>query len=285
MVVTVHLLCGACKCSCLHASDNKCHYSRSTCNSCIECLWVEVGMQFACHWQAFFTQLKNQHMLDPCSPNHLWLPHMLFLDAVNADHLEFQQNWNCHLISGPNTNNKSPNICQSDICFLGQTEFGLYRDDGKGTCMYITDKYYGTAYCHLTHQRCTTGAADEEASDDKEHATLEAQTTKLVRIQQQQHAHKGPVHVPSHQTPFINPEDFFGVLQEVISQNIVPDGFGVTSEEWEAGQYPIFKTIQVGRWQPNQLEVSLAGEIWYNLACLWCQVLFCLMYFTENGLL
>ncbi|KAI6114826.1 hypothetical protein EDD16DRAFT_1430590, partial [Pisolithus croceorrhizus] len=95
----------------------------------------------------------------------------------------------------------------------------------------------------------------------------------LVRIQQQQHAHEGPVHVPSHQTPFVNPEDFFGVLQEVISWNIVPDGFGITSEEWEAGQYPIFETIWVGRWQPNQLEVSLAGEIWYNRAHLWCQVL------------
>ncbi|KAI6160563.1 hypothetical protein EDD17DRAFT_1510232 [Pisolithus thermaeus] len=151
------------------------------------------------------------------------------LNIFIANCLDFQQDWNCHLISGPDNNNKSPN----DICFLGQMEFGLYRDDSKRKCMYVTDKYYG--------------AADEEGSDDEECAALKAQTTKLAKMQQQQHMHEGPVYVPSHQTPFTNPEDFFGVLQEVISQNIVPDSFSVTSEEWEVGQYPILKTVWIER--------------------------------------
>ncbi|KAI6018539.1 hypothetical protein BKA83DRAFT_4057947, partial [Pisolithus microcarpus] len=107
----------------------------------------------------------------------------------------------------------------------------------------------------------------------------------LIKLQQWQHVHEGPVHMPSHQMPFTNPEVFFGVLQEVVSQDVIPNGFGLTPEEWEAGQYPIFKTIWVGRWQPNQIEVSLAGETWYNWAHLWCQALFCLTYFIENGLL
>ncbi|KIK23183.1 hypothetical protein PISMIDRAFT_77201, partial [Pisolithus microcarpus 441] len=158
---------------------------RSTCNSRIERLWVEVGMQFARHWRAFFTRLENQHMLNPHSPNHLWLLHLLFLDSINADCLNFQQEWNCHPIS----------------------------------------------------------AVDDELSDDKEHAALEAQTAEHIKLQQQQHIHKGPVHVPSHQMPFTNPEDFFGVLQEVIGRGVVPNGFGLTPEEWEAGQYPIFETI------------------------------------------
>ncbi|KAI6017252.1 hypothetical protein BKA83DRAFT_4059283, partial [Pisolithus microcarpus] len=247
-------------------------------NSRIERLWVEVGMQFARHWRAFFTRLENQHMLNPHSPNHLWLLHLLFLDSINADCLNFQQEWNCHPISGPDTNNKSPN----DIRFMGQTVFGVYRDH---TEQYVIDKFYGVVYSSLTHWRCSSGAVDDELSDDKEHAALEAQTAEHIKLQQQQHIHEGPVHVPSHQMPFTNLEDFFGVLQEVIGWGVVPNGFGLTPEEWEAGQYPIFETIQVGRQQPNQIEVLLAGEIWYCWARLWCQALFCLTYFTENGLL
>ncbi|KAL4070115.1 hypothetical protein V8B97DRAFT_2024136 [Scleroderma yunnanense] len=48
-------------------------------------LWVEVRSQFARHWHAFFIQLERMHMLDA-----------------------FQEEWNCHSISGPDTNNKSP---------------------------------------------------------------------------------------------------------------------------------------------------------------------------------
>ncbi|KAI6031180.1 hypothetical protein BKA83DRAFT_4044964, partial [Pisolithus microcarpus] len=250
----------------------------STRNSRIERLWVEVGTQFARCWRAFFTRLENQHMLNPHSPNHLWLLHLLFLDSINADCLNFQQEWNCHPISGPDTNNKSPN----DIRFMGQTVFGVYRDH---TEQYVIDKFYGVVYSSLTHWRCSSGVVDDELSDDEEHAALEAQPAEHIKLQQQQHIHKGPVHVPSHQMPFTNPEDFFGVLQEVIGRGVVPNGFGLTPEEWEAGQYPIFETIRVGRRQPNQIEVSLAGEIWYCRAHLWCQALFCLTYFTENRLL
>lgn len=46
-------------------------------------------------------------MLDPQNPSHLWLLHILFLDVINEDCVNFRQDWNCHPIGGPDTNNKS----------------------------------------------------------------------------------------------------------------------------------------------------------------------------------
>ncbi|KAG2117875.1 uncharacterized protein F5147DRAFT_565880 [Suillus discolor] len=62
----------------------------STCNSRIECLWVEVGTQFAQRWRAFFTQLENYHGLRPNIPSHIWLLQTLFLGKINQDCSDFQ---------------------------------------------------------------------------------------------------------------------------------------------------------------------------------------------------
>ena len=87
----------------------------STRNCRIECLWVEVGSQFARRWQAFFTQLERMHMLDAQDPSHLWLLHTLFLNDVDYDCQAFWEEWNCHPISGPDTNNKSLKV-KIDCC-------------------------------------------------------------------------------------------------------------------------------------------------------------------------
>ena len=55
----------------------------STHNTHIERIWVEVAMQFSCHWGAFFSRLENSHHLDHLNPHHLWLLHILFLDVKN----------------------------------------------------------------------------------------------------------------------------------------------------------------------------------------------------------
>jgi hypothetical protein len=86
---------------------------RSTHNTRIERLWVEVGTQFVRAWRAFFTWLGNLHRLDRKNPHHLWLLHELFLDGINADCKTFQEQWNAHPISGRETGNKSPNVCHS----------------------------------------------------------------------------------------------------------------------------------------------------------------------------
>jgi hypothetical protein len=61
-------------------------------------------------WRGFFTQLEHLHGLDVSKPSHLWLLQVLFLKDINDDCQKFQQEWNAHPISGPQTNDKSPNV-------------------------------------------------------------------------------------------------------------------------------------------------------------------------------
>ena len=78
-------------------------------NTRIERLWVEVGRLFARAWRAFFRRLERLHLLDRSNKHHLWLLHLLFLDAINSDCREFQSDWNSHPISGEG-HHRSPNV-------------------------------------------------------------------------------------------------------------------------------------------------------------------------------
>ena len=75
-------------------------------------MWVEVGTQFAYRWRAFFTRLERRHQLDVSNPTHLWLLHLLFLDALNSDCDDFCTQWNHHPISGKGKD-RSPLVRQS----------------------------------------------------------------------------------------------------------------------------------------------------------------------------
>jgi hypothetical protein len=86
-------------------------YTMNLIDDCIECLWVEVGTQFAQAWKAFFTRLERIHHLDASNPSHLWLLHILFLDVINKGCKQFQTERNSHPTSRPHTNDKSPNAC------------------------------------------------------------------------------------------------------------------------------------------------------------------------------
>jgi hypothetical protein len=92
--------------------DCMAYFGRSTQNTQAERLWVKIGTQFVRRWQAFFTCLEHLHGLDPTQPAHLWLLHFLFLEAINKDCRRFQEEWNSHPISGEETHNKSPKVCQ-----------------------------------------------------------------------------------------------------------------------------------------------------------------------------
>ncbi|KIN96393.1 hypothetical protein M404DRAFT_163097, partial [Pisolithus tinctorius Marx 270] len=97
-----------------------------------------------------------------------------------------------------------------DLCFLGQTQFGVYGDDCEGIHLDVIDRYYGVHGEDQMCERCHSGAghpAGEKDSNDREPTVVEVQVAELVSAQQQQHMYQDTVHIPSFKTPFVNPED------------------------------------------------------------------------------
>ena len=88
---------------------------RSTRNTRIERIWVEIGRQFARQWRAFFYRLEQRHHLQVRNPQHLWLLQYLFMSKINEDCLKFQNEWNAHPISGMG-HNKSPDVTLFYFC-------------------------------------------------------------------------------------------------------------------------------------------------------------------------
>lgn len=179
-----------------------------------------------------------------------------------------------------------------DLRFLGQTVFGIYRDECEGMSLNDINESYGVHGARCTRKSNQTGAghpADEEVSRDEETSNDKEEIPGLaedVRQQQQSHANEHLVHVPMHRSPFGSMEDeamFFEMFRDLVDREIIPDGFGITPEELEQGHYPTVETIRLGRRRSTELQVSLADDIWYERACLWCQAVVCLMYFMNAG--
>ncbi|KAG1742892.1 hypothetical protein EDB19DRAFT_1633588, partial [Suillus lakei] len=229
----------------------------------IECLWVEVGTQFARRWRAFFTRLENHHGLNPYIPSHIWLLQTLFLHEISQDCSNFQAEWNCHLIRGPDTNDKSP----KDLRFLGQIQFSVYQDDCEGIHPDVIEEFYGVhghAATRRQHQTRAGHPFDEEDSDNDEEPP---NMTQAIADQQRHHIHHEAISVPSQTDPFISDktcQQFSATLAEVVAKDITPCDCKLTADEWENDEYPIFETIPVGRHGSKELHVSLAEPIWFN---------------------
>ena len=56
-------------------------------------------MQAGSWWHNFFVLLEEHGGLDVDEPNHLWLLHKLFLNALNAHIEQFVHAWNHHIIA------------------------------------------------------------------------------------------------------------------------------------------------------------------------------------------
>ena len=134
------------------------------------------------------------------------------------------------------------------MCFLGQTNFGVYSDDCEGLSVDIIEQLYGVddgpEKIHQPHQSGARNLIDKEDDSGDEDQAMATMTFNQEAV-----THK-VVHVPPPGYPFRQDESeaqFCIVLQEVIRHNIIPDNFGLTKHEWEDGHYPIYETILVGR--------------------------------------
>ncbi|KZT27166.1 hypothetical protein NEOLEDRAFT_1061535, partial [Neolentinus lepideus HHB14362 ss-1] len=249
---------------------------RSTRNTRIERLWVEVGTQFARRWRAFFTRLGRMHRLDRKDPTHLWLLHKLFLDDINTDCQDFQVQWNAHPISGPQTKNRSP----ADLRFLGQTEHGVYADDPIDNIHPdILNRYYGIAGRERQRSTGQTGAGhagdddtEDEVSDAEDIEPEDEFVQEILASQAQKVRHKS-VKVPRAQSPFdsqADEEQFLEILAAISMQEVLPTHYGVQPAEWEDGMYPAEEIIKFGT-KGKQMRVVLPELVWYPRAVMWTQ--------------
>ncbi|KAJ7457474.1 hypothetical protein FB451DRAFT_1142707 [Mycena latifolia] len=264
---------------------------RSTNNTRIERLWVEVGSQFARRWRAFFYRLEALHGLDRKNPHHLWLLHLLFLDDINKDCDDFRAEWNCHPISG-----EGHDLSPEDMCLIGQVENGIYLDDCEGVHPNVIQRYYGVDGPGVHRAPGQTGAGqldDEEISlpssdlgqnsdSDEEDDDLEAQ----IEEAHAQNFHHEAVPVPKHVNPFDDEESmqlFYDSLEAAIHAEIVPPGYGLLPEEWDEEGYPTFEILKSGRRGGRQLRIALPDFIWRPRAEMWGRALAILDHITYGN--
>ncbi|KAJ7599360.1 hypothetical protein C8J56DRAFT_1094074, partial [Mycena floridula] len=252
--------------------------TRSTHNTRIERIWVEVGTQFARAWCGFFYRLESRHQLEITNKKHLWLLHYLFLDDINHDCKTFVDNWNCHPISGEG-HDRSP----MDMRLLGQVTEGTYLDEFPGVEPSVLEHYYGVEGHPIQRQPGQTGAghpADEDSDSDSE---MEAPSSEhpgnlpnhIDEDINSQFLHDA-VPVPKHKCPFPDDDDmatFERALLESSQQDIIPGGFGLAPTEWEDGQYPPYEIIPAGRRGSRKLRVQLPHLVWKPRADLWGRAL------------
>ncbi|KAJ6578020.1 hypothetical protein B0H19DRAFT_1208066 [Mycena capillaripes] len=245
--------------------------SRSTHNTRIERLWVEVGIRFARQWRAFFTRLEDPHRLDRKNPGHIWLLHRLFLAAVNEDCREFQAQWNAHPISGRAANDQSP----ADLRFLGQLNNGVYTTDPmEGVHVDTINRYYGVEGAERARHPGQSGAGHPE--DEEEGQWVDEQDDNLADTVANDLAHNirhPAIKVARHKNPFrslLIEENFFAALEEIVRQGMVPEGYGVLQNEWEDGAYPTMEAINPGT-HGKEIIIALPRDIWLPRAVLFAQ--------------
>ncbi|KAJ7480898.1 hypothetical protein FB451DRAFT_1556366 [Mycena latifolia] len=194
-------------------------WGSSTRNTRIERLWVEVGSQFARRWRAFFTRLGRLHRLDRKNSIHLWLLHQLFLQAINDDCLEFQEEWNLPPISGAPPTTRA--LQSSSHRRRGETGAGHTSDD----------------------------EGDPDDSDEESELDPQEELENQIQADQAQNIRHAPVKVARHHSPFDEEADeqgFLELLAEVLSQPDVPEDYGILPEEWEGDSYDEVETIRTG---------------------------------------
>ncbi|KAI6001046.1 hypothetical protein F5J12DRAFT_713658 [Pisolithus orientalis] len=260
-------------------------YYRSTRNSRIERVWVEVGTQFVRRWRGFFSRCERLHCLNPGDSSHLWLIQRLFLREINDDCEDFQCEWNLHPISGPTTNNKSP----QDLRLISNVTLGEYYDEYEGIHPLTIERYYGVHGHVRVRRNGQTGAGhcpdEEPEADDEEIATNEHNgILRRVGADLQEQVRHEAVEVPGKGSPFACVKDeaeFWSVLDRVVIEDITPAGYG--DDHGSEGDESTEEHIAIGRQGTRFVTVSLAEPIWARRAKTWCQALAVLTLFDADG--
>lgn len=76
---------------------------------------------FGGKWKIFFQALELSDGLNPDFDSHIWLLHLLFLEPINLDAMDWAQAWNNHIIGQQGGRHASPR----DRFFFGMLENGF----------------------------------------------------------------------------------------------------------------------------------------------------------------
>ncbi|KAG6380631.1 hypothetical protein JVT61DRAFT_4997 [Boletus reticuloceps] len=186
-------------------------------------------------------------MLDPSDARHLWLLHFLFLDQLNIDCEQFQNDWNHHSVS-KRGHDQSP----LDMRFLSQIQHGEYAD------------------CHEQHPH---DPADAEIMAGQQRFVtpfIWAQQTMTELPKLTRHVRNTAVGVPPTANPFQSIEAYQAftlAFQQARHQGDIPTGYGVAQEEWVDGVYPEREVITVGR-SKRVHEMGMPFVVWWPRAIL-----------------
>ncbi|TDL13950.1 hypothetical protein BD410DRAFT_734694 [Rickenella mellea] len=96
-------------------------WGRSVHNIRIERAWADMTAGFGGKWKTFFQELEQFCGLEVDRPEHIWLLHFLFLDAINEDALQWAESWNAHTLQIRGSRNQSPR----EMFLFGMVESGL----------------------------------------------------------------------------------------------------------------------------------------------------------------
>ncbi|KAH0826074.1 hypothetical protein J3R83DRAFT_5814 [Lanmaoa asiatica] len=214
-------------------------WGRSTRNSRIERLWVDLGINFVRRWKAFFICLEDIHMLDVSNAHHLWLLQHLFLGYLNNDCQQFQRDWNHHPIS-KRGHNQSPLVHHGDYCYY----FLLINLNTSQDMRFLSAVQNGV-YTEPENSNPTDRYSESDSDSDGDSTEVE------IIAEQSRHVGHPAINVPSTPTsPFHTDqalEVFRSALHKTREQGIIPLGYGVAEDEWTGNFYPEIELITVGR--------------------------------------
>ena len=91
------------------------------------------------------------------------------------------------------------------------------------------------------------------------------------------------IDVPDDRCPFDEgPRNvFLAFLREIQAQHIIPEGYGVTEQEWAHGFYPNQEAINIGRGQ-KETDIVLPFDVWWPRAVSWAQGLDLLLRLSDG---
>ncbi|PCH39125.1 hypothetical protein WOLCODRAFT_168135 [Wolfiporia cocos MD-104 SS10] len=198
----------------------------------------------------------------------------------------FQAEWNAHPISGPDTNDRSPN----DLRLLGQLNHGVYTDDGIDLHPDVLHEHYGTTNQQVRRRRGQTGAGHPPEEDDNSDASnSDSETdsdlgiTTQVAATQHSNIRHAAIPVPSNSNPFESEDSealYFDALDLIRLEGTIPAGFGALPIEHA---YEVEEVIRLGRRGRKELVVGLPEHIWRPRIELWAQAVHLLNEFMDAG--